>query len=412
MPRRAATQPRPPAFPIVEDYLERVLPGSSARIQRYRHELLDFACTPTERAIFLTLVGSGRMEVGRLVALLRTAMMMQPVAATRLLEAARVSPGGLADYRQLAGAFAELDASAMREASVLGELLGHAVLEVSQPGVFERAVLLDGRRTAIVELTGGFVHVIEPANLTEPAQSTLAAICAGAPFQRVGESEEGEGLLSFEGVTICTTWRRSAAEGLRPDVARRLVGREIAVPRLSELQADFPVQVELALERLRREYERFVARAVHSTDAARDYWLAARPPRRLPPAARATLAGVDWSCHGEDEGLLQAVRAIVAGTRPEEAVAGLAIAEPSRRSDPIDHMLRRLEALEGHDGKGLAGRIRILELEVRADLKARLRTDAAAAGRLARRLGISPELLASQLAQIDRVRTNAPESNT
>lgn len=412
MSRNDATPGRPPAFEVLEEFLDTVSPGGCARARRYRAELLTFACTPTARTLFLTSAGARGMEIARLVALLRTTALMQPEAARRRLEVARVVPGGLADYRLLAGSFEELDAAAMREADAIQELLGRPAADgLARPGVFERAMLLEGRRTDAVELTGGFVHVREPADLSRTAQAVLASVSDGAPFPRVGDSEEGEDLLAFEGVLICTTRRDVAADGLRVDVARRIAGREIAVPRLSELTADFGVQVDAALQRVRADYRRFTDRFSLSADAARDYWHTNQPPARLSSTARAALAGVDWARHGEDEGLLQAVRAIVAGGAPAEVVRDLARPASVSRADPADLLLRRLETLDGHDGKGLAGRVRAVEREVRAALKVRLRSDAAAMARLARKVGVTPDTLAAQVAQIDRTRTTDAEAD-
>ncbi|THD81660.1 MAG: hypothetical protein E7812_02235 [Phenylobacterium sp.] len=368
---------------------------------------MDFACTQTARTLFLTSAGADGIPLARLVALLRTVMILNPVAAQRRLDVARVVPGGLGDFRQIAGSFAELDASGMREADVMLELLGRPGADgPARPGVFERAILLNGRRTDDVVLTGGFVHVAAPADLTGPAQVALAGLAGGAIFPPVGGSEEGEDFLAFDGVSIFTTRRISAYDGLRPDVAARLAGRDIAVPRLSELMPEFDLQVAAALGRIRHEHDLMNARFELSSDAARDYWKANGPPARLPQEAIAILRTVDWAHHGEAEGLLQALRQIVSGVAPATAVAGLTQSSPAVRSDPADALLRRLETLAGHDDKKLAGRIRVVELETRAALKTRLRSDRAALTRLARKLGVSVDVVATQAAQIDRTRTN------
>lgn len=407
MSRRPPTVVRPPAFEPVSEFLERVFAGSCARMRQFRHEILEFACTQTARSLFLTSVGGDGIPLARLIALLRTAMILNPIAARRRLEVARVTPGGLGDMRQLAGSFAELDACGMRETDVMLELLGRPASDgLARPGVFERAMLLNGRPTDDVGLTGGFIHVASPADLTGSAQAALAGLSCGAPFPPVGVSEEGEDFLAFEGVSIFTTRRISAHDGLRPDVAARLAGYEIAVPRLSELMPEFDLQVAAALGRIRHEHDRMNSRFALSADAARDFWKANGPPARLPRDTIAILRGVDWAQHGESDGLLQAVRQITGGVAPSTVIAGLAQSPPVARSDPADALLRRLETLTGHDEKQLAGRIRVVELETRAALKARLRSDRAALMRLARKLGIAAEVLATQAAQIDRSRAN------
>lgn len=406
MPRRDPITVRPPAFQPVAEFLARVIPGDCARTRLFREQLLDFACTPTVRTLFMTSVGGDGIPLARLVALLRTAMLLNPQAAARRLEAARTTPGGLADYRQLTGFFAELDASAMREQDVMQELLGRPAASGGvRPGLFERAMLLNGVRTEDADLTGGFVHVAEPGDLTGAAQAALAGLSSGAPFPPLGESEEGETYLAFEGVTICTTRRGSGSDGLRSDVAARLTGHEIAVPKLSELTTEFGLQADLALQRVKADYERFVGRATLASDAAREFWRENGPPARLPPQTKTLLAAVDWSRHGEGEGLLQAVRAIARGAPPTEVVGALTQAAPPTPRDPADVLLRRLESSSGHGDRKLAGRIRAIELETRAALKKRLRSDRAAAARLARVLGLTTEALAVQVGQLDRTRS-------
>jgi len=399
-----SAQPRPPANDLLVDFLVAAVPGSCARVARYRADLLDFAATPTERTLFLTSAGPEAAAAARMVALLRTAMMLKPEAATRILDGVQLAPGGLADFRQLAGAFAELDASALREADALKELLGEVSSIGVRPGLFERAMFLQGRQAETVALTGGFVHLAEPAELPETLQGIFAGVCAGARFSRVGDTEEQEDFLVFEGVAICSTSKGRAADGLRSDFADRLVGREIAIPRLSELMPDFAVQVRVALDQLRREYDRFYDRAKLSNMAARDFWAANRPPQNLPAKVREQLAKVDWAENGEGAGLRSVIRAIVAGTPPGIAIAGLAPAIRAERQDLVDTRLRRLEALDCDEGTKLAGRLRLLEVEDRAELKDRLRGDAAAAIRLARKLGVTIAEFKDQLAQLDRVR--------
>jgi hypothetical protein len=399
----------PPAYAPVCEFANRALPGSSERIRRFRQQLLDFAFTPIARSIFITRAAGAGSEIARLAALLRAIAPLTEDAAVRRLESVKLFPGEPIDLRSLAGWFAEIDATGRSETDAAEELLGRiggpSGDPPPHPGVFERAILLGGRRAPASVLTGGIVYIAEPADLAPAIQARVAGICAGLPFERLGLSEEDETFLAFEGVFISSTWRDNGCDGLRPDLARHLAQREVSVPRLSERPEDFEVILDIATARVRREYRAFVERAERHGDVAREYWRTHSLPARLPANIRALLAQVDWSRHGEAGGLVDCIRNILVGkSDPEQVLAGLAISAPLVVDHTADALIEQLEALGALDGTGLASALRTIEVQNRLELHDRLKSDRATLARLASTLMIDSDRLLTQVYQIGRRR--------
>lgn len=404
----------PPAYETVSEFAVRALPGGSERMRRFRRELLEFAFSPISRSIFLTGDRGTGQEIARLVALFRATAPLTEESAVRRLEAVKFQPGEAIDVRALAGFYAEIDITGRGEMDASEELFGRGAASSGErparAGLFERALLLGGRRTATAELTGGVVFIGEPADLGLGAQARLAGLCAGGPFERFGASEEDEALLDFGGVLVCSSWRDNGCEGLRPDLARHLATREVRLPRLSERPEDFSAVLAAVTARVRREYRVFVDRVTLHSEAAREHWRTHSPPARLPVRAQELLARVDWSRNGEIDGLTDCVRDIlVGGSDPERALAHLAPSTITAVDQPADALVRRLERLGRLDREGLAGALRGIEVQNRRELHDRLKSDRATLARLAATLEVEPDRLLAQAYQTGRRRRTRSE---
>lgn len=398
----------PPAQENVAAWLSRRAPGSGSRMSAFRAGLLDFAASPTCRTLLLSGVGHDRLGWGRAAAGARTAMLLKADAADRLLQAFGNGVGPIWNARSLAGWYAELDAGALRDIDAVEELTGRpGTPEVARPGVFERAMILGGDRTILSELTGGLVCLAEPSDLPVAAQGVAAAVIAGAPFRRVGPSVEGEDYLSFDGTTLLTAERMPDVGDMRQDLYAAAMARVVEAPRVSQLADEFDSALRIAIAAARREGEAFLERVALAEDSARDYWRAATPKGDLPLDARRLLESVDWNANGEWPGLIAAVRSILEG-RPVQVVLDELDARRSAVSAATENaLLAGLDAVLEPTGAGLAAQVREVERRLRRDLKDVLTNSPTLRERIARRLGLDPQVLLRQLAQLDRVRSGS-----
>lgn len=407
---------QPPSFDAMLAFLRRVLPGESSRIDEFRLAIVDFATTLTGRSVLLTgPIGSGKSTVARTIALLKRVAPLTREEAGRILADAQFD-GPNRIRLSFVPWYVELTLTGLvetlAESQLFGTSKGSFTGATERAGVFEAAMLgradRPGREPVGARLTGGVVFLDEVGDLAPELQAKLLPVLSGGAFYRVGAEGRGKA-LQFNGVTISASWKK-LDEVLRPDLLSRLSAYVIDVPGINDRIEDFG----LLYEQLETGLIASMKAAIDNAAAVdigvdREFWLARRDAiGPLDADVRRKLAVVDWSRHGNLRGLTSAIEQLLAHggsvtdviARLPRVVTGAALSATDAISETLLSQLLRRQPEE----TGLAGQLRVLELERRLALRAQLMADPAARKRLAEQFATTEEKLLPQIHQLARSR--------
>src|SRR6185312_9768872 len=228
----------PPALPAMVQFVERVVPGSSAAARELRGQLIDFAVNPTARALFLGgPVGSGKSTLARCVALLKRVAPLTAKDAKDLLGLTPFSGPNQIDANYMASWYVELPLTglidSLAEMQLFGTEKGSYTGASPRPGVFEAAStghMTRGRVATAAALTGGIVFLDEIGELSDNLQAKLLPVLSGGVFYRIGTEGEKDAGMQFNGVVLSASWRPLNEGRLRPDLVSRVAAYTIEVP--------------------------------------------------------------------------------------------------------------------------------------------------------------------------------------
>lgn len=401
-----------PSLRAMEAFLQRVLPGQSVRTQRLRRELIEFAASPSAKALLLTgPIGSGKSTVARIAAMLKRVAHLKEDEATALLAGVKTQRANQIDVNYMSSWYVELPLTGLVEtladAQLFGSVKGAYTGAIDRPGIFELASY--GRMTrddpAIGALvTGGVVFLDEIGDLTEALQAKLLPVLSGGTFYRIGQEGKRDADLSFEGVVISASWRSLDGQYFRPDLLSRIAGTTIEVPGLSDRLDDFDNILDAVVVGVIETLRKNVAKIEKDPNAAKEWLNNLLQNNRITDEARGTLSKIEWARFGNLRGLTAAVERLVSvGITADQIAEELAPRKIDDSSSTSTTLLQRLLS-RSPNGRGLAANVRAIEVEERRKLREILAASAKARTSLASSLRISETQLRDQLRQLDRQR--------
>ncbi len=402
-----------PTRAVMQELLERAIPGRSASIKRVREQVLDIASSLTARSILLRgPIGAGKSTLARLIGLLKRASPVTVPEAERILGAVRFEGPNLVDVRYLPW-YVEVALTGLVETLAEVQLFGavrgaYTGATEQRAGVFEQAMNGRMRRgqepPAAAKLTGGVVFLDEIGDLTPALQAKLLPVLSGGLFYRIGGEGNTDHELQFKGVTIAASWK-DLPSLLRPDLLSRVAAYVIDVPGIDDRREDFDVLFEEVQRSVIGTIRRAIEEAVRVEPLVdRPYWRARLDAiQPVSPEARRQLAEVDWARHGNLRGLSGALEQIISNGAPVERVVAelplLVSGAPAQHAGLLARLFERRP-----DGQGLAGHIRVLEVEQRRELRDRLMGDERVLRAVGQHLAIPERQLLNQVHQLDRRR--------
>lgn len=394
--------------------LERLLPGKSQSVQRMREQVLDFSSSLTGRGLLLRgPIGAGKSTVARVVGLLKRVAPLKVEDASRILQHAPLEAQHRVDLKYLPW-YVELALTGLVESLAEVQLFGarqgaYTGATELRRGVFEQASTgrsPKGKEPDAAKLTGGVVFLDEIGDLSPALQAKLLPVLSGGAFYRVGGEGDTEHELEFRGTVLTASWRRLDTGLLRPDLLSRVAAYTIDVPGLADRMEDF----DELLDGVERSILAAITDAIDRADTVepeldREYWRGRKEAvKRLDKAARRALAGVDWSRHGNLRGLSTTVEHIIAnGRSPVAVLEELPIVTAEQQASARDGLLERL-LQTARPGEGLAGQVRVVEVQLRDELRAHVASDRPLRRQLARQMHLTEQQLSAQLRELTRRR--------
>lgn len=411
------TIPGLPTRAVMQELLERAIPGQSKAVIRLREQILDVAGSLTAKALLLRgPIGGGKSTIARLIALLKRAAPLSVTSAERMLKDAKFDSRNRVDLKYIVTWYVELALTGLVETLAEAQLFGavkgaYTGAHEQRIGVFEQAMTGGMRRGDVAvgaKLTGGVVFLDEIGDLNLGLQAKLLPVLSGGVFYRIGGEGNPAHALQFNGTTITATWRNIDTGLLRPDLISRVAAYTIDVPGMDERESDF----DLMLDTVQGSLIDLMQKAIDDAERVeplldREYWRA-RKTSIVPvgPDVRRRLAKVQWGRHGNLRGLASALEQILSTDAPaERVIEELPVLVEPQRSDDSGLLPRLFD--RDPDGQGLAGHVRDIEVEQRRDLRDQLLGDSRARRQLAQRLGLSERQIATQIHQLDRRRQHA-----
>ena len=182
--------------------------------------------------------------------------------------------------------------------------------------------------------TGGVVLLDEIGDLAPDLQAKLLRILNGETQYRVGTEGNPDFGFAFRGLVLLATWRDIDTEcELREDLKQRMCQHRVRIPGISEYPTEIRRQIILsATEIVRTEIREELAHVEGLLSGASDdnapqilatTWLDQThrsAQTKLPKAAVAKLADVDWSKYGQLRGLRVVLRRVLSGIDVDAAL--------------------------------------------------------------------------------------------
>ena len=237
----------PPAYPCMEVFLVRALPGKSGSIETLRRRILQFATNPSSKSVLLTgPIGAGKSTVARLIAMLKRVAHLDAASAEKILADVPFDRANQINSLYMTSWFVELALTGLvetlAEVQLFGAAKGAFTGAIPKPGIFELASVGRVSNTDVpiaAQTTGGIVFLDEIGDLSENLQAKLLPVLSGGSFYRVGDEGKRDSEIQFRGITISASWKPLNGI-LRPDLLSRLSASVINVPGIRRAPGGFP----------------------------------------------------------------------------------------------------------------------------------------------------------------------------
>src|SRR5687768_11451160 len=118
----------PPGLPtraVMQELLERAIPGTSRAVTRLREQILDIAGSFTAKAMMLRgPIGGGKSTIARLIALLKRVAPLTVSNAERMLKDAKFDSRNRVDLKYMVTWYVELPLTGLVESLAEAQLFG------------------------------------------------------------------------------------------------------------------------------------------------------------------------------------------------------------------------------------------------------------------------------------------------